>query len=119
MKRGNPYVVCLSGVFFKEKSGYSILFPDLKDLATCGDTLDEAPAMAADCLAGYLYACQNDGEAIPAASAIEKIIPDATAKALETAFTEAFVNIVTVDAAKYAKAHFEKSVEKRSRFLSD
>lgn len=103
--------------FLKEKSGYSVLFPDLKDLATCGGTLDEAPAMAADCLNGYLYACQNDREAIPTPSAIEKINPNAAAKALETAFTEAFVNIVTVDAAKYAKAHFENSVERHSRRL--
>ena len=27
--------------FIKEDSGYSIIFPDL-DIATCGDTLDDA-----------------------------------------------------------------------------
>lgn len=98
--------------FFKEKSGYSVIFPDLNDLATCGDTLDEALTMAVDCLAGYLYACQNDGETIPPPSAIEKINPNAMAKELETEFTEVFVNIVTVDVAEYAKTHFEKSIKK-------
>ena len=27
--------------FFKEESGYSVVFPDLSDLSTCGETLDE------------------------------------------------------------------------------
>ena len=31
--------------FIKEDSGYSIIFPDL-DIATCGDTLDDAFSMA-------------------------------------------------------------------------
>ena len=37
--------------FIKEDSGYSIFFPDL-DIATCGDTLDDAFSIAVDCLAG-------------------------------------------------------------------
>ena len=28
--------------FFKEESGYSVIFPDLNHLATCGETLDES-----------------------------------------------------------------------------
>ena len=41
--------------FFKESNGYSVIFPDLNYLSTCGDTLDEALKMAVDYLAGYLY----------------------------------------------------------------
>ena len=41
--------------FFKEGSGYSVIFPDLNHLATCGDTLEDAFAAAVDCLAGYLF----------------------------------------------------------------
>ena len=41
--------------FFKEDNGYSVIFPDLNYLATQGDTLEDAVAMAVDCLAGYLY----------------------------------------------------------------
>ena len=38
--------------FIKEEGGYSVIFPDLNHLATCGRTLDEAQNMAVDCLAG-------------------------------------------------------------------
>ena len=37
--------------FFKEDNGYSVIFPDLNYLATQGDTLEDAVAMAVDCLA--------------------------------------------------------------------
>lgn len=95
--------------FFKEENGYSVAFPDLNHLATCGETLDEAFAMAVDCLAGYLYICQKDGDVIPPPSAMQDIDPHAV---FEEETGEAFVNMVTVDVAEYAKVHFEKSVKK-------
>lgn len=98
--------------FFKEENGYSVIFPDLNYLATCGKTLDEALAMAVDCLAGYLYWLQHDGEAAPAPSAMDKINPAHVAAELETEVGEAFVNMITVDVAEYAKTYFEKSVKK-------
>lgn len=98
--------------FIKEENGYSVIFPDLNDLATCGSTLDEALTMAVDCLAGYLYWLQRDGETPPAASSMEQIDPAAVAAELEASSSEMFVNIVTVDVAEYARAHFEKSVKK-------
>lgn len=98
--------------FIKEKSGYSVIFPDLNDLATCGDSLDEALAAAVDCLAGYLYWLERDGKTPPAASALNTISPEKIARELEVSFDEAFVNIITVDVTEYAKAHFEKSVKK-------
>lgn len=98
--------------FLKEENGYSVIFPDLDGLATCGKTLDEALIMAVDCLAGYLYWLQKDGETAPAASPMGMIEPAKIAAELEVEPEEAFVNIVTVDAEEYAKAHFEKSVKK-------
>lgn len=98
--------------FFKENNGYSVIFPDLNWLSTCGETLDEALAMAVDCLAGYLYTCQRDGEPVPAPSPMGEINPDDVAKELEEDCGEAFVNMVTVDVAEYANAYFEKSVKK-------
>jgi len=53
--------------FIKEAGGYSVIFPDLNHLATCGQTLEEALSMAIDCLAGYLYVLQKDGESAPPA----------------------------------------------------
>lgn len=98
--------------FFKEENGYSVIFPDLNYLATCGDTLDESLAMAVDCLAGYLYWLQQDGDAIPAPSPMEDIYPEKVAQELEVKPGESFVNMVTVDVAEYARTHFEKSVKK-------
>jgi len=100
--------------FFKEESGYSVIFPDLNWLATGGETLDEAMAMAIDCLAGYLHTCQMDGDNIPEPSNLSDIDPEVVAKELDpdSPMCEAFVNIVSVDVASYAKEHFEKSVKK-------
>ena len=95
--------------FYKEKSGgYSVIFPDLNHLATCGDTLDQALAMAVDCLADYLYSAARDGEKVPQPSAFSSIRPDAEYDEYE----EVFVNLVAVDVAEYAKTHFEKAVKK-------
>ena len=100
--------------FFKEENGYSVIFPDLNWLSTCGDTLEESMEMAIDCLAGYLHTCQIEGESIPKPSKISDINPEAIAKELDSEFSfcETFVNIVSVDVASYAKEHFEKSVKK-------
>lgn len=98
--------------FFREEAGYSVVFPDLNYLSTCGETLDEAMTMAVDCLAGYLYTCKKDGDAIPAPSRLDQVTVESVARELEIPAGEAFVNMVTVDVTEYAKAHFEKSVKK-------
>lgn len=98
--------------FFKDDDGYSVIFPDLNYLATCGKTLDEAFAMAIDVLAGYLFTGKKDGDAIPAPSDMKDIDVAAVAKELESELQEAFVNIVAVDVDEYAKKHFEKAVKK-------
>lgn len=98
--------------FFKEKQGYSVIFPDLNWLSTCGDTLEEALAMAVDCLAGYLYSTMREGIEIPSASSHTSVDPASIAHELELAPVEMFVNLVSVDVAEYAKIHFEKAVKK-------
>lgn len=108
--------------FYKEDNGYSVIFPDLNYLATCGDTLDDAMSMAVDCLAGYLYSAKLDGEDVPTASNLNDIDPIALAKELEFDYTEYFVNFVTVDVEEYVKSHFNKSVKKTlsiPRWLND
>ena len=101
-------------VFFREDNGYSVVFPDLNWLATQGNTFEEAMEMALDCLAGYLYTCQMDKSEIPGPSMLSGIDPAAVAKELDpdSPAGEAIVNMVAVDVAAYAKAHFEKSVKK-------
>ena len=98
--------------FFKEANGYSVVFPDLNWLATSGKTESEAMEMAVDCLAGYLYTLKKDGEIVPKASDIKDVSLKKIAKELEADIKGAFVNMVSVDVAEYAKIHFEKSVRK-------
>lgn len=99
--------------FFKEELGYSVIFPDLNYLATCGDTLEDAFAMAVDCLAGYLFEAGKDSDIIPTPSALQSVSLEDVAKELELDnYNDAFVNIVTVDVGEYAKAHFNKAVKK-------
>lgn len=98
--------------FFKDESGYSVVFPDLNYLATCGKTETDAMSMAVDCLAGYLYLLQNEGNKIPKASSIKDVSLKKVAKELDADTANSFVSMVSVDVAEYAKTHFEKSVRK-------
>lgn len=94
--------------FYKEKErGYSVIFPVL-GIATCGDTLEEAMAMAIDCLAGYLYDAKINKEDIPAPPDINEINADEEYDEYESVF----VNLVSVDVEEYARKHFEKAVKK-------
>jgi predicted RNase H-like HicB family nuclease len=45
--------------------GYVVTCPALPGLVTGGDTLEEARAMAADAIRGYIESLQEDGEPIP------------------------------------------------------
>lgn len=98
--------------FFKEKKGYTVIFPDLNYLSTCAKSIDEALKMAFDCLIGYLYSCKIEKKEIPKATNINKINIKSIAQKLDLVYESAFVNIVTVDFTEYTKTHFEKSVKK-------
>lgn len=103
--------------FFKEEGGYSVIFPDLEDgnLATCGEDLEEAIAMAIDCLAGYIHVSWELNDEIPPASSLAEIDVKQVANRTydnEDDYEEAFVNMISVDVKAYAKEHFEKSVKK-------
>ncbi|MEG0899560.1 MAG: type II toxin-antitoxin system HicB family antitoxin [Oscillospiraceae bacterium] len=95
--------------FYKENNGgYSVIFPDLNHLATCGDDLEEAFIMAIDCLAGHIYYLKKNNEVLPKPTDIKKVDMENEYQD----FQEAFVNIVAVDVEEYAKKHFESSVKK-------
>lgn len=95
--------------FYKEKDGgFSVIFPDLHHLATCGDNLQEALTMATDCLAGYLYECRLSKKKVSAPSDLQKI--DLAAEYQD--YADAFVNIISVDVEAYAREHFTKVVKK-------
>ena len=99
--------------FFKEDSGcYSVVFPDLNGLSTCGEDLNQAFRAATDCLAGYLYTSEKEGEVIPEPSIMADINVTLLAGELEVTVEGAFINMISVDVDAYAKEHFEKSVKK-------
>lgn len=100
--------------FYKEESGYSVIFPDLDWLSTCGETLDQAMEMAIDCLAGYIYACEKSGDVVPQPSELSDIDPVVVLEELDSGLPvgECFVNMVSVDVTAYAKQNFEKPVKK-------
>ncbi len=98
--------------FYKENDGYSVIFPDLNYLSTYGKTLEEAFAMATDCLAGYLYSAKINNEQINKPSKLDNIIPENIASQLGFDYVECFANLVTIDVDEYAKAHFNKSIKK-------
>lgn len=53
-------------VFYPEDDGkYSVIFPDLNDLATYGDNLADAFAMAQEACGQYLFTSLRDGEVLP------------------------------------------------------
>lgn len=94
--------------FFKEENGYSVVFPDLDYLSTCGETLEDSTKMAIDCLAGYLYTESNVNKPSDSKDIDLKKVADE----LEVSTENAFVNIISVDVEEYAKVHFNKSVKK-------
>jgi predicted RNase H-like HicB family nuclease len=49
--------------------GYVVTFPAIPDLATQGETLEEARRMAEDCLRGYLEVLRETGRPLPAQGA--------------------------------------------------
>ena len=101
-------------IFFHEKNDhYSVVFPDLNHLSTCGDTMQEAMEMAVDCLAGYLYSEKLDGAEIPAPTPINKVDIHAEDDEDDDYDEEdRFVSMVSVDVEEYARIHFDKAVRK-------
>jgi len=50
----------------EEGGGYVVTFPAIPDLATQGETVEEARLMAEDCLRGYLEVLRETGRPLPA-----------------------------------------------------
>ena len=84
-------------VFYPEEDGrYSVIFPDLNDLATYGDNLADAFAMAQEACGQYLFTSLRDGEKIPASTPISEMKMEEEA---------ALVNLICVNLDEYAKAY--------------
>lgn len=91
-------------VFYPEPDGrFSVIFPDLNDLATYGDNLADAFSMTQDACGQYLFTSLRDGEALPTPTPLESVEKDDPA---------AFVNLVGVNLNEYARAYDDKAVKK-------
>ena len=99
-------------IFYKEKNGYSVIFPDLNYLSTCSENLNDAMEMAIDCLAEYLYTAKLDDDKLPTPSKIDDINPIDIANTIGFDGKDSFINLISVDLEDYAKTHFNKSVKK-------
>ena len=98
--------------FIKEEKAYSVVFPDLNHLATCGEDEQDATEMAIDCLAGYIHWLQQDGEEIPKPSPVSAIDIKAIAEEFEISVDDIYVVIISVDVEEYAAKHFDKAIKK-------
>jgi predicted RNase H-like HicB family nuclease len=99
-------------VFMKSSDGYMVDFPDFDCLATEGESLDHAIAMATDALALRVFYADIDGYDLPKPSDIKAVDVQAVKDEYETPDCDAFVNIISVNAEEYAKAHLIKYVRK-------
>ena len=84
-------------VFYPEEDGrYSVIFPDLNDLATYGDNLADAFAMAQEACGQYLFTSLRDGEKIPVSTPISEV---------KTEEEAALVNLICINLDEYTKAY--------------
>lgn len=77
----------------KKIGGYTVEVPDLPGCVTEGDSLDDAVLMAIDAASGWILDELEDGKPAPAASPLEKIVPD----------EGGFVNTIVLDMDSYIK----------------
>ena len=59
-----------------EEGGYTVTVPVLPGVVTEGDTLEEARAMAADAIRGYVELLQEDGLPVPEEGQETPVEPD-------------------------------------------
>ena len=86
--------------FFKEKYGYSVIFPDLNYMATCGETLEETYEMANEALSFYIEEEIKDGNIIPIPSDMYTVSPKKITEYLglnDCDYIEAFVDSISWD----------------------
>ncbi|MHC1747451.1 MAG: type II toxin-antitoxin system HicB family antitoxin [Cellulosilyticaceae bacterium] len=90
--------------FYPEDNGqYSVIFPDLDQAATFGNSLEEAIDMATDLASGWLLDSVQENQQLPKPSNIKDITLEE-----ETGF----VSLITVDLTEYERLYGNKAVKK-------
>jgi len=91
-------------IFTPEESGYTILFPDVKNCFTEGNNLTEAMENANDVLCMMLYDLERNGKEIPVASSVASIQANID--------NGEFVSLISCDTIEYRKFHDSRAVKK-------
>ena len=103
--------------FIKDQQGCSVIFPDWNDAASYGKNFNEAMEMAIDCLAGLIFTKKLEGNSLPEPSSESKTELHRIAKEYQCDANIIESHLVSVDADKYARDHFEKTVKKTITIL--
>ena len=91
-------------IFYPETDGkYSVIFPDLNDLATYGNNLADAFVMAQEACGQYLFTSLKDGESLPNPTTINAVKSDDPT---------ALINLICVNLDNYARAYDDRAVKK-------
>ena len=103
-------------LFYEEKeNGYSVFVPDFDNAATCGDTLEDAMAMAEDLIAGLVLDQMEEGNKISKASKIEDIKFEDLENDLEIEdwdYVSKFKTYIAVDINSFAEKWGKELVKK-------
>lgn len=103
-------------LFYEEKeNGYSVFVPDLDNVSTCGETLEEAMYMSEDLIAGIVLDEMEENNKIPKASKIEDITFENLEKYLEIEnwdYISKFKTYIIVDISLYAEKWGKELVKK-------
>lgn len=93
---------CYPAVFTKEEDGYSVVFPDIENCFTCGETLEEAVEMAADALAMMLTDREDRKQQIPTPTPLSRV----------EAAEDSMASLVLADTAEYRRRTSNRAVKK-------
>ena len=108
-------------LFYEEKEGgYSVFVPDLRkalntNASTCGDTLEEAMAMAEDLIAGLVLDEMEEGHKIPKASKIDEVGFEELEEYLDIEdwdYISKFKTYIAVDISAFAEKWGKQLVKK-------
>lgn len=104
MKGGCTMNYIYPAIFYPEENEvYSVIFPDLNNLGTYGDSLADAFVMAQEACGQYLFTSLRDGDVLPEPTPIDEVEKDED---------NAFINLICVNLDEYARAYDDKAVKK-------
>lgn len=108
--------VIYPALFYQEKeNGYSVFVPDLGNVSTCGNTLEEAMEMAEELIASVIIDKMDESIKIPKASNIEEISFEELEKWIDIEnwdYISKFKTYITVDISLYTKKWGKELIKK-------